>query len=111
MGGAQKKKPGTEKVLVGTRLTTLSRKPVDCCLWIGDESVAQVRRVRELWSLRLPGEPEQQGAGLRSLHRTTPIKRELSRNRKLWIYPPSGLVSVAREREDRGPLGRNSKRK
>lgn len=74
---------------------TLSRKPVDCPLRVGNESLAQVKEFKYLGVLfASEGTMEREigrrigaaGAVLRSLYRTVVTKRELSRKAKLSIY-------------------------
>uniref|UniRef100_A0A8C5CRJ5 Reverse transcriptase domain-containing protein n=1 Tax=Gadus morhua TaxID=8049 RepID=A0A8C5CRJ5_GADMO len=74
---------------------TLSRKPVDCLLRVGNESLAQVKEFKYLGVLfASEGTMEREigrrigaaGAVLRSLYRTVVTKRELSRKAKISIY-------------------------
>ncbi|KAJ8012365.1 hypothetical protein DPEC_G00041950 [Dallia pectoralis] len=74
---------------------TLSRKPVECLLRVGNESLLQVKEFEYLGVLfASEGTMEREigrrigaaGAVLHSLHRTVVTKRELSRKAKLSIY-------------------------
>ena len=73
----------------------LSRKPMDCLLRVGNESLPQVKEFKYLGVLfASEGTMEREigrrigaaGAVLHSLHRTVVTKRELSRKAKLSIY-------------------------
>ena len=75
--------------------STLSRKPVDCLLRVGNEALAQVKEFKYLGVLfASEGMMEREigrrigaaGAVLRSLYRTVVTKRELSHKAKLSIY-------------------------
>ncbi|KAK5909389.1 hypothetical protein CesoFtcFv8_003322 [Champsocephalus esox] len=90
----------TECEAAGMRISTskseamvLSRKPMDCPLQVGNESLHQVKEFKYLGVLfSSEGSMEREmgrrigGAVLQSLYRTVVTKRELSQKAKLSVY-------------------------
>ncbi|KAK5881282.1 hypothetical protein CesoFtcFv8_022100 [Champsocephalus esox] len=97
----------TECEASGMRISTkseamvLCRKPMDCPLQVGNESLPQVKEFKYLWVLfSSKGTMEREmgwrigaaGAVLQSLYRTVVTKRELSQKAKLSVYRPFSFL-------------------